>query len=172
MHFVSAVGGATGSVYYEQFGQGLLVKLYKINSSEFTFKFQNTQLLLSVSQSCIILYFAHIAIAGFMLNLVPVLLELCMPFCGVGDLGRLAKVDPSYATSPACRLNYDLETCLAGAQIGQFVALGCRCSKLFQKKHKDVYRGVLVRENSLEILLTNYDKQLEIIFVSYSLLLL
>ena len=53
-----------------------------------------------------------------MVNLCTVLLDLCMPFCQ-GDLEKLAKVEPSYSTSKACRLNYDFETCLGGGQIGK-----------------------------------------------------
>ncbi|CAH1790115.1 unnamed protein product [Owenia fusiformis] len=54
---------------------------------------------------------------GFMLNLCTVLLELCMPFCH--DVTKLTKIDASYAGSTSCRLNYNLETCLASGQIVQ-----------------------------------------------------
>ena len=54
-----------------------------------------------------------------MLNICAVLIELCLPFCK-GDITKLDKIDASYSASPACRLNYDFETCLAGGQIGRF----------------------------------------------------
>lgn len=52
---------------------------------------------------------------GFMLNLCAVLLEFFLPISS--DNEKLLKVDLSYSSSSACRLNYDFETCLAGGQI-------------------------------------------------------
>ena len=57
---------------------------------------------------------------GYMLNMCSILLDFCMPFCQ-GDMARLSKVDPDYPASPACMLNYDFETCLAGGQIGKLL---------------------------------------------------
>ena len=52
-----------------------------------------------------------------MLNLCSVLLEFFLP---IGQsLDKLEKVDIGYSASPACRLNYDFEACLAGGQIGK-----------------------------------------------------
>ena len=52
-----------------------------------------------------------------MLNLCSVLLEFFLP---IGQsLDKLENVDVSYSASPACRLNYDFEACLAGGQIGE-----------------------------------------------------
>ncbi|XP_066289548.1 uncharacterized protein [Branchiostoma lanceolatum] len=53
---------------------------------------------------------------GYMLNLCAVLLHLCMPIVKGGQ-DKLARVDPAYSKSQACRLNYEFETCLAGGQI-------------------------------------------------------
>ena len=45
------------------------------------------------------------------------LLEFFLP---IGQsLDKLEKVDTGYSASPACRLNYDFEACLAGGQIGK-----------------------------------------------------
>lgn len=52
---------------------------------------------------------------GFMLNLCSLLLELFLPISS--DHQKLLKVDLGYSASPACRLNYDFEACLAGGQI-------------------------------------------------------
>nr|KAG5687824.1 hypothetical protein BaRGS_025464 [Batillaria attramentaria] len=52
---------------------------------------------------------------GFMLNLCGVLLEFFLPISA--DRQKLLKVDLGYSSSPACRLNYDFEACLAGGQI-------------------------------------------------------
>ncbi len=57
-----------------------------------------------------------------MLNVCAVLVELCLPFCK-GDLSKLEKISASYSASPACRINYDFETCLAGGQIGELAQI-------------------------------------------------
>lgn len=52
-----------------------------------------------------------------MTNFSAVILEFFLPI-GL-DSSKLMKVDLSYSASPACRLNYDYETCLASGQIGE-----------------------------------------------------
>lgn len=61
---------------------------------------------------------------GFMLNLCAVLLEFFLPISS--DNEKLLKVDLSYSSSSACRLNYDFETCLAGGQIGMIILCACK----------------------------------------------
>ncbi|XP_076441977.1 uncharacterized protein LOC143280995 isoform X2 [Babylonia areolata] len=52
---------------------------------------------------------------GFMVNVCAVLLELYLP---IGQsVEKLERVDLGYSASPACRLAYDFQPCLAGGQI-------------------------------------------------------
>ena len=50
-----------------------------------------------------------------MLNFCSCLLDFFAPI--FADSTKLQRIDLGYPTSGACRLNYDFETCLAGAQI-------------------------------------------------------
>ncbi len=58
--------------------------------------------------------------AGWMVNLCAVLLELCRPFMSSSSSGpKLLLIQPSYPSSPVCRLQLSGETCLAGGIIGE-----------------------------------------------------
>ncbi|KAL8576659.1 hypothetical protein ACOMHN_025134 [Nucella lapillus] len=89
---------------------------------------------------------------GFMLNVCAMLLEFFLPISQ--NLEKLEKVDLGYSVSPACRLTYDFQACLAGGQLvsskGQASKLGALPAPL-QGQHSFITECFHLTQSALSI---------------------